>query len=87
MVPAPAEGVEVIVGGVAVVAYVEVYDPESMTCVLAVRVTVKLIVLALATAYVASAPIEEPIVHVPAVTNATTPVEELIVHTGVVELE
>ena len=84
-VPLPALGVEVRVGGVAVMLYVDVYDPPSITMVRGASVTVKLTSVAVAAAYVPSEVMVAPMVHVPAATNDTTPVEELIVHTPVVD--
>jgi hypothetical protein len=85
MVPAPADGVALIVGSVAFTAY----GPESPDSV-RVRlsaVIVKLIAVAFADANPSAAVIDAEIVHVPEDTNATSPDDESTVHTGVVELE
>ncbi len=63
------------------------YEPESIVCVRVASVTAKEMVLAVAPAYVVSAAMEEPIVHVPAVTNATSPELELMVQILGVVLE
>lgn len=83
--PEPAEGVEVRVGGVAVMAYVEVYEPESIACVRDVSVTEKEMDGEVASAYVPSVATVEVSVHVPALTNATSPDELLTVQTPVVD--
>jgi nitrogen fixation protein len=87
LVPVPADGVEVMVGGVASSVYEPAYDPPSMVCVRDARVTENEIADAVATAYVPSYAMDAPMVHVPALTNATSPEEALTVQTPVVELE
>lgn len=83
--PAPADGVAVIVGAVALIAYGP-ESPESESVRLS-AVMVKLIEAAVAAAYPPAAVISAAIVQVPASTKATKPVDELIVHIDVVELE
>jgi len=83
LVPEPAEAVLVNVGGVADIAYVEVYEPASIAIVRDVKVVEKLIVEANAHAYVESDAIDAFSVHVPAATNVTTPEAESTVHTDV----
>ena len=87
-VPPPSEAVDVIVGFVpAVKAYELEYEPESIVKVREAAVIVKLIELAVAAAYPASAAIVAPIVQVPVPTKATRPDDELTVHTEVFVLE
>ena len=75
-----------IVGGVADIAYVEVYAEESILNVREVPVIEKLILEAFAAAYVESDAIDALIVHVPGATNTTIAVGEPTVHTGFVAL-
>jgi hypothetical protein len=85
LAPAPAEAVLVSVGGEADIAYVEVYEPESIAMVREFAVIAKLISEEVAQSYVESAWIDELIVHVPAATKVTAP-EFSTVHTGLVAL-
>ena len=87
MVPAPALGVEVMVGGVAVMLYDEVYEPPSMARVREASVTENETVLAVAAAYVPSVAMVAPMVQVPGATKATRPLEAFTVQTDGVELE
>ena len=86
-VPAPADAVDVMVGGVALPVYDALYDPGSIVNVRDVAVIVKERDDDVASAYPAFAVIWDVIVHVPASTKVTAPDDELTVHTEVVELE
>jgi hypothetical protein len=85
MVPAPADGVALIVGSVAFNAYGP-ESPDNVSDRLS-AVIVKLIAVAFADAKPSAAVIDAEMVHVPEDTKATSPEEELTVHTEVVELE
>jgi hypothetical protein len=85
--PAPADAVEVIVGGVALSAYEPEYEPELIVSVRELAVISNEIALAFASALRPSAEIEAAIEHVPMLTKVTTPVVASIVQIPVVELE
>jgi hypothetical protein len=86
-VPAPAEAVDVIVGGVASPEYEDEYEPASMVNVREVAVIVNVRVFEFAAAYPRCATTDAVIEQLPASTKSTAPVEELTVQTVVVELE
>jgi len=85
--PAPADAVEVIVGGVALNVYVPEYEPELIVSVRELAVISNEIADAFANASLPLAEIEAAIVHVPMLTKVTTPVDALTVQIAVVELE
>ena len=86
MVPPPADGVEVMVGGVSVVEYVGLKEPGSIVSQRGASVTEKEMSVAVADVYDPSESMVAPMVQVPDVTKATRPDRLLMVQAPVVEL-